>query len=42
MVYMKGQVENSKCVKVWMDEWEIMQVDWLLEKESVKQTLKDG
>ena len=30
MVYMKGQVENSKCV------WESMQVDWLFEKESVR------
>ena len=41
MVYMEGQIENSKRVsecEKWINEWASMQVDWL----SVKQTLKDG
>ena len=31
ILYMKGQVDNSKC------GWASMQVDWLFEKESVSE-----
>ena len=39
MVYMKGQIKNSKCeMNVKVNEWVRMKVDWL----SVKWNLKDG
>ena len=40
MVFMKDQVENSKCVKV--NEWMSEHASGLIKKESVKKTLKDG